>query len=57
MNTPTVVTILIPSINVVLSEQENKNKPFLKPSSLVKQKLSQPLLKDLSKQGNLIMKS
>lgn len=57
MSTPTAVTILILSINVTLSRQKNKNKLFLKPSSQVKQKLSQPLLKDLSKKDNLIMKS
>ena len=57
MNTQTVVTILILSTNVTLSGQENKNKPFLKPSSRVKQRLSQPLSNVPLKKGNLIMKS
>ena len=57
MNTQTVVTILIPSINVTSSGQENKNKLFLNPSLLVKQRLSQPLSNVLLKQDNLITKS
>ena len=57
MNILTVVTILTLSISVTLSGQKNKNKPFLKPSFQVKPRLSQPLLKDLSKQDNLITKS
>lgn len=57
MNTQTVATILILSINVTSSGQKNKNKPFLKPSLLVKPKLNQPSLNVPSKQDNLIMRS
>ena len=57
MSTPTAVTILILSTNVTSSEQENKNKPFWKPSSLVKPKLNQPSSNDLLKKDSLILKS